>query len=126
MSAQLQEKLTDFEADILQWFCLGEKSRSAETIALVLLNVTRKVIFKKNFCIYAPRDANDFRTCYLLLEVVPGAREQLEKLNKLGRVWKNVVGNWSRLEKLYKEERLQAKQPKLDALLLDLNERAVA
>jgi len=125
MNAQPQKQLTDFERDILLWLCKGEKSKAAETIALTLLGVTRKVIFKKNFCVHVPKNADDFRTCHLLLVGVTGAREQLYKLKKLGRVWKNIIENWEKLEKLYQEERLQGKQPKLNALLQDLNKRAV-
>jgi len=124
MNAQ-QHKITDFERDILKWLAEGEKTRSAETIALTLLGVPRRDIFKNNFCIYAPRNAHDFRTSYIMVAAVPGAREQLDKLKKLGRVWTNVITNWDKLVKLYKEECLQGKQPKLEALLRDLNERAV-
>lgn len=125
MSAQPQQQLTDFERDILIWMAQGEKTYPAETIALTLLGVSRAEIFKKKLCIYAPCNSNEFRTCYLMVTSVPGAREQLDKLKTLGRMWTNVVENWDKLVKLYKDERLQAKQPKLDALLFDLSKRAV-
>jgi len=126
MNLSTQQKITDFERDILQWICSGERTRPAETIALTLLGVERKYIFKQKFCIYAPTTADEFRTCHILVTSVPGAREQLDKLKTLGRVWKNVVNNWDGLVKLYEEEQLQAKQPKLEALLFDLNQRKVA
>jgi len=51
-----------------------------------------------------PADPDDFCRCLLLLEAVPEAREHLEKVAKISRVWENIVDNFEKLETMFLDE----------------------
>lgn len=50
-----------------------------------------------------PYDADDFKRCYKLLQVVPEWKSRILELGKLSKEWDNLAKNWDKLTAMYEE-----------------------
>lgn len=59
-----------------------------------------------------PSDPDDLKRCIRLLELIPEARNHMDKVSAISDVWARLVENWDELESLYQEEYPTGKAPK--------------
>ena len=53
---------------------------------------------------YHPSDRSDFQRCFHLLEKIPELRKDIQKMESVSPIWKNLVEHWDELETSYKLE----------------------
>ncbi len=80
------------------WLLYGERGVSSEVI---FKTISGKPLDKRNS---HPRDPDDFRRCYLLLEAIPEWKPLLYKLSRLSDVWEKLVTNWDKLTEMLLEQ----------------------
>lgn len=81
------------------WWYKGEHGTSSVAMWYVLGD-------RKDLCrdFSHPVDPDDFRRCYLLLEMVPEWKEKLHLMSELSPVWSNLVDNWEKLTCMLEEQ----------------------
>ncbi len=87
------------------WLRNGDRGISSETIFSELYLPVRA---KNNYC--HPLDPDDFRRCYLLIQMVPEWRAKLSKMKEVSEAWSRLVDNWDKLTEML-EEQLETKKP---------------
>lgn len=50
-----------------------------------------------------PRDPDDFKRCYKLLQAVPHWKQRLNELKTISPVWEKLVDNWDQLTKMFEQ-----------------------
>lgn len=84
---------------ILNWFANGEVGMSSKAMACAIGGVK----LKEGKACY-PHDPADFNRCLLFLKAVPEAREHLQKVAKLSKVWKAIIERFDEIEKCFLKE----------------------
>lgn len=67
-----------------------------------------------------PLDVDDFRRCYLLLELIPEWRPRLPEVSETFPEWKKLVENWDEMTRLYELEQETGRCPLLWDLMKKL------
>lgn len=80
----------DWNTRALWWIINGETGLSSKTIWSAMMGVECQRQ-------YLPSDPDDFRRCYILLQVVQEWKPRLSELNKLGKGFENLSTNWDKL-----------------------------
>lgn len=88
---------------VAEWYAAGDTGISSETIARVLLGLTKAEgsLFGPN----PPSDAGDFGRCYRLLVKIPEFKSRLGEVAQKYPEWEPVVQQWDRLTALFERDR---------------------
>lgn len=81
----------------LNWLLTGEVGISSKTMLSVYLDIGPQSWYNN------PADYDDFNRCMMMLEQIPEVKEVLPQIAKLSYSWEELVGQWDKLEALYKE-----------------------
>lgn len=87
---------------VLAWFIYGETGISSEAMACAVSGMMPNP--KGTHFGNHPHDPDDLNRCIKFLDAVPEARDHLDKVAVLSKTWAALVGNWSELEALLREE----------------------
>ena len=96
---------------ILEWFANGETGISSKAMARAIAGLKRDTTWSAWGD--HPSDPSDFNRCVKFLKAVPEARQHLNKVATLSKVWETLVQHWDELEKLLEEELPNNRCPKL-------------
>lgn len=96
---------------VLEWFVQGETGISSEAMARAVCGMARD----REWSAWGdhPSDPDDFKRCVKFLGAVPEARQHMDKVAKLSKVWKRLVEHWDELESLFREEYPTKSAPRL-------------
>jgi len=67
-----------------------------------------------------PSDPDDFKRCYLLLELIPEWKDELFKLKGLSASWSSLVDDWDKFEVLLKEQMQDCVKNNMYKLMKDI------
>jgi len=96
---------------ILEWFANGERGISSEAMACAVSDMKPNESWAR-FGNH-PSDPDDFKRCVKFLEAVPEARQHMNKVAALSKVWARLVEHRDELEALFREEYPTKSTPKL-------------
>lgn len=77
------------------WLINGETGASSKAMLNCMLGNVYRVDY--------PRDPDDFKRCYKLLEVIPEWKSQLDRLKSMSTAWAKLVDNWDKLTQMYEQ-----------------------
>jgi len=86
----------DVERKILAWLVTGHVGMSSKAMAFKLLGI-------ETDCSH-PYDLDDFNRCLLFLEAVPEARDYMDELRPMSKIWDALVSHWGQIESSFLEE----------------------
>ena len=83
---------------MIEWIAICDTGISSETMWSALMDVKRKANLN------IPRDNNDFRRCYDMVEYGQVTLNELQVVKKQYPWFSPIVDNWKELSLLYEEE----------------------
>ena len=116
MRASLYER-EDIRQRAMDWLSGRDTGLSSQAMCLTLLG--GKVRWPHH-----PHDPADLGRCLRLLQVVPEWRGRLNEVAALSPEWAALVGAWSEIEALYREEEPSGTAPRCYERMRDLLESA--
>ena len=98
----------------IKWLEEGQVGSSSATMCRTLFprlkehhNLKSMISWDGKFESSYPHDNGDFGRCVKFLEAVPEAREMMPKLKKLNEQWEKLVDNWTQIETLISQNKVQ-------------------
>lgn len=82
---------------VLNWLATGQVGESSKAMAYAVIDMD--VNLKSH-----PYDPADFNRCLMLLEAVPEARNNFDKVAALSETWKKLIDRWDEVEKCFLDE----------------------
>lgn len=99
----------------LNWIMGPDTGVSSKTIWAFMMGVSLN-----SFVADVPYDPSDFGRCYRLLTLNPQWKARLPEMAEALPRWRPLIDSWDQLEKLYLEEYLSGRAPKLYAAMQPL------
>jgi len=87
------------EQNAMWWLANGEHGISSKTIFKYLGKKFGMQIQYEGH----PKDPDDFKRCYKLLQAVPQWKDELHKMKEVSPAWANLVDNWDRITQMYEQ-----------------------
>lgn len=102
---------------LLKWLYGGDTGLSSRAL---LAKLADRQYITESRRVYHPLDPDDLGRCIRMLDALPELRVRLTEAASLSPEWSALIGDWARIEALYREEFSSGRAPKCYAAMKEL------